>query len=342
MKNFDKSTVSAHNLGQIGAKRDRATEACSLHTARSDGEAEPHGVARKATSDDCPDGQCRSRMRRQDGLKCGHLPFLLFCGPCVLESGDLAQEVAGFLKEALGPLSPRVQLTFKGSFDKANRSSLDSFRGPGLERGLAILEEVKGQTGLPVLTDFHLPEQAEAVAAVCDVLQVPAFLCRQTDLVVAGAKACQRYGRTLKIKKGQFMAPEEMGNVVAKVSPFLPAEQLLLTERGSCFGYNNLVVDMASFQIMQSFGVRAIHDATHCVQRPGGLGKTTGGKRQQIATLARAAVAAGADGVFMEAHPNPPQAKSDASTCLKLEGVRPLVEELLRIFEVVSGEGGSV
>ena len=308
----NRGTGTAHTSGQIGGKQAGTTEACSLYVARSDSEADP-----------------------QDGLKCEQFrPLLIFCGPCVLEGREFALEVAGFLKEALAPLGERVSLTFKGSFDKANRSSLDSFRGPGMEQGLAILEEVRAHTGLPVLTDFHLPHQAGEVAAVCDVLQVPAFLCRQTDLVVAGAKACREHGRILKIKKGQFLAPEDMGNVVDKVAPFLPKEQLLLTERGSCFGYNNLVVDMASFQIMQSLGVRAIHDATHCVQRPGGLGKTTGGKREFIPTLARAAVAAGADGVFMEAHPDPSKAKSDASTCLPLDQVRPLAEELLRIFEV--------
>ena len=186
-----------------------------------------------------------------------------------------------------------------------------------------------------MLTDFHLPQQAEEVASVCDVLQVPAFLCRQTDLLVAGAKACKKYGRILKIKKGQFLSPQETQNIVEKVSSFLDHKQILLTERGSSFGYHNLVVDMASFQVMQSFGVRAVHDATHCVQKPGGLGTSTGGKREQILVLAKAAVAAGADGVFMETHPTPAQAKSDASTCLELAKVKGVVESLLKIYEVV-------
>ncbi len=262
-------------------------------------------------------------------------PLMVFSGPCVLESEDLAIQVAETLKAELKSFEGRLQLTFKGSFDKANRSSLDSYRGPGLEKGLKILEAVKLKTGLAVMTDFHLPSQADEVASVCDVIQVPAFLCRQTDFVVSGAEACEKYGRILKVKKGQFLSPEETKNIVDKVSHLLSKDRILLTERGSSFGYQNLVVDMASFQIMKSFGVRAIHDATHCVQRPGGLGKTTGGKREQILVLAKAAVAAGADGVFMEAHPCPPEAKSDASTSLELEKVKGIVESLLKVYEAV-------
>lgn len=260
--------------------------------------------------------------------------MMLFSGPCVLESEELALEIAGFLKENLAPFSDRLDLTFKGSFDKANRTSVDSFRGPGMEKGLQILETVKKETSLPLITDFHLPDQAEAVASVVDTLQIPAFLCRQTDLVVAGAKACAKYKRQLKIKKGQFLSPEETQNIVKKANTFLPLEQIILTERGSSFGYNNLVVDMASFMIMKSFGVRTVHDATHCVQRPGGLGNKTGGKREQIAVLAQAAIAAGADGLFMECHPNPDQALSDASTSLDMKVVPKLVEKLLKYYEV--------
>lgn len=263
------------------------------------------------------------------------MSFMIFSGPCVLESEELALEIAQSLQEQLKPFGDRVQLTFKGSFDKANRTSINSYRGPGIEKGLKIMEAVKAKTGLPVITDFHLPSQAEEVASVCNVLQVPAFLCRQTDMIIAGAEACKKYGSTLKVKKGQFLSPEETKNIVDKAENFIPKEQILLTERGSSFGYNNLVVDMASFSIMKSFGVKTIHDATHCVQRPGGLGNATGGKREQILVLARAAVAAGADGVFMECHPNPEKALSDAATSLELSKVGGIIESLLKIHEVL-------
>jgi 2-dehydro-3-deoxyphosphooctonate aldolase (KDO 8-P synthase) len=254
-----------------------------------------------------------------------------FIGPCVLESEGLALEMADFLSRELKEFSDYINLSFKGSFDKANRTSINSYRGPGIEKGLAILEKVKKTYNLPVITDFHLPEQANEVASVVDTLQIPAFLCRQTDMIVAGAMACQKYQRQLKIKKGQFLSPEETENIVQKAANFIPKEKILLTERGSSFGYNNLVVDMASFQIMKSFGVRAIHDATHCVQRPGGLGTSTGGKRDQIFVLAKAAVAAGADGIFMEAHPDPSKALSDSATCLPLDSVKTVVSSLLKV-----------
>lgn len=260
----------------------------------------------------------------------------LFMGPCVLESLDLALEVAQSLQENLKDVSSEIKLTFKGSFDKANRSSIDSYRGPGLEKGLAILEEVKKRTGLPVITDYHIPEQAMEVASVVDTLQVPAFLCRQTDMIIAGAKASKKYGRDLKIKKGQFLSPEETQNIVDKASQLMPLGNILLTERGSSFGYNNLIVDMASFQIMKSFGVRAIHDATHCVQRPGGLGKSTGGKREQIVVLARAAIAAGADGIFMETHPKPDESLSDPTTSMDLKKAPDVIKNLLKIYRVVN------
>ncbi len=263
-------------------------------------------------------------------------PLELFVGSCVIESEQFVLDLAGTLKEELSVFGDKIHLTFKASFDKANRSSFTSFRGPGLEKGIEILGKVKKETGLPVLTDYHLPDQAEAVASVVDVLQVPAFLCRQTDMIHAGALACHKYGRILKVKKGQFLSPEETGNIVDKAGQVLAREQIYLTERGSSFGYNNLVVDMSSFQIMKSFGVKAIHDATHCVQRPGGLGTSTGGKREQIAVLAQAAIAAGADGVFMECHPNPDKALSDPTTSLEITKVKPLVERLLRIYEAIS------
>lgn len=254
-----------------------------------------------------------------------------FIGTCVIEEESLTLQVAATLQQELAAFEDRIQLTYKGSFDKANRTSGDSFRGLGLEEGLRILEKVKTTLGLPVITDFHEPGQAERVAAVVDTLQIPAFLCRQTDMIVAAARACAQYGRRLNIKKGQFLAPWDVQNILDKAEHLLAKQDILLTERGTCFGYNNLVVDMASFQIMQGFGVKAIHDCTHCVQRPGGAGKTSGGKREQITVLAKAAAAAGADGFFMECHPNPSVAKSDGATSLPLEQVRPLVETLLAI-----------
>lgn len=258
-----------------------------------------------------------------------------YIGPCVIENEALARQIAETLLKDLEPFKNEINLHFKGSYDKANRSSFTSYRGPGIDEGLRILELINKEYGLPTLTDFHTPDQAEPVAKSVSVLQVPAFLCRQTDMIFAGAEACKKYSRELKVKKGQFLSPEETKNIVDKASHFLPKEKIILTERGSSFGYNNLVVDMASFQIMKSFGVRTVHDATHCVQRPGGLGTATGGKREQILVLARAAVAAGADGVFMECHPNPDKALSDSATALPLANVKNIVEQLLRIRKAV-------
>ncbi|MCY4643024.1 MAG: 3-deoxy-8-phosphooctulonate synthase [Bacteriovoracales bacterium] len=257
-----------------------------------------------------------------------------FIGTCVIEGESETLEVARFLKKELAFLEERIRLTYKGSFDKANRTSLDSFRGPGLGEGLRILEKIKGETGLSVITDFHDPSQAESVARVVDTLQIPAFLCRQTDMIASGAKACARYKRRLNIKKGQFLAPWDVEHIANKAKAFLPMENILITERGTSFGYNNLVVDMSSFETMKSMGLQTVHDCTHCVQRPGGLGKTSGGKRESIVTLAKAAAAAGADGFFMECHPDPPKALSDAATSLPLDRVRPLVETLLEIRDV--------
>ncbi|MCO4793304.1 MAG: 3-deoxy-8-phosphooctulonate synthase [Bacteriovoracaceae bacterium] len=259
-----------------------------------------------------------------------------YIGPCVLESEDLALGIATKVKADLEEFGSDISLTFKGSFDKANRTSINSYRGPGIEEGLRILEKVRSVTGLPVLTDFHTPDQADTVASVVDVLQIPAFLCRQTDMIVAGAEAAKKHGRILKIKKGQFLAPWDAGNIVEKASSILPKDQILLTERGTSFGYNNMVVDMASFKIMKEFGVKTVHDATHCVQKPGGLGSATGGKRDQILVLARAAVAAGADGVFIEAHPDPEKALSDATTCLDVLKVKEIVGSLLKIKKAIN------
>lgn len=257
----------------------------------------------------------------------------LFVGPCVLESPALVDEIAGFITSELKQFEADIDITFKGSFDKANRTSINSYRGPGIEQGLKMLEDVHTKYGLTTVTDFHLPSQAQEVASAVHYLQVPAFLCRQTDMIVAGAEACLKYDRTLKVKKGQFLSPEEAENIVTKASSILPKAKILLTERGTSFGYQNLVVDMASFQIMKSFGVKTIHDATHCVQKPGGQGTSTGGKREQILVLAKAALAAGADGLFMEVHPNPAQAKSDSTTSLEMKQLPSYLESLLRIYK---------
>lgn len=259
--------------------------------------------------------------------------FELFSGPCVLESPGLVREIAGTLKNYFKD-EKDIKLVFKGSFDKANRTSVNSFRGPGLDEGLKLLEEVKKEFELPVITDVHLPEQAMAVASVCDYLQIPAFLCRQTDMIIACAQAAKKYNRHLKIKKGQFISPEQTKNIIDKAATILPLKQILLTERGTCFGYNNLIVDMASFQIMKSFGVRTIYDATHSVQRPGGLGDKTGGKREQIIVLAKAAMAAGADGVFMETHPRPDEAKSDAATSLPLSEIKKIITSVYAHYQL--------
>lgn len=258
----------------------------------------------------------------------------VFLGPCVLESEDFAMKIAEFLKKTLLPFESQIDWYFKGSFDKANRTSIDSYRGPGLDKGLKIFEKIKKEFGLKTITDFHLPDQAMAVAEVVDVLQVPAFLCRQTDMIAAGAEAAKKYNRILKMKKGQFLSPAETKNMVDKAAHFLPLNQILLTERGSSFGYQNLIVDMTCFQYMKENGVKVIFDATHSTQRPGALGKATGGQRAMIPYLARAAFAAGADGLFMECHPDPANARSDAATQVPLESVKSILSELIQLKEL--------
>lgn len=268
--------------------------------------------------------------------------MVLISGPCVIEDEGLVLEVAQELKRQLQGLP--VELYFKSSFDKANRTSIESNRGPGLKEGLRILSKVKSQTGLPLLTDFHHPDQAEPVAEIVDFLQIPAFLCRQTDMIVAGAEAALKYKRKLNVKKGQFLAPWDAKNIVEKIRSVEKksggsgnGEWFYLTERGVCMGYNALVVDMIGFQCMQAFGVPVIYDATHSIQVPGAApgGKSTGGKREYLETLARAAMAAGADGVFMECHPRPHEAKSDGPNAFYLEHVGKFVEQLLQIRELV-------
>ncbi len=259
--------------------------------------------------------------------------FQFFIGPCVIESRELCFQVAEYLVNNVK--SDEYDLTFKASYDKANRSSIKSFRGLGAEKGLQVLADVKEKYGLPVLTDFHSPDQADEVASVVDVLQIPAFLCRQTDMILAASKALAKHGGSLKVKKGQFLSPHETKNIVEKASEHLPKDRIMLTERGTSFGYNRLIVDMSSFNIMKSFGVKTVHDATHCVQRPGAMGTFTGGDRDSIVPLARAAIAAGADGVFMETHPNPPEALSDKTTALELEKVPKIVKDLFAIHKLV-------
>jgi 2-dehydro-3-deoxyphosphooctonate aldolase (KDO 8-P synthase) len=259
----------------------------------------------------------------------------VFLGPCVLESEEFAMRIVEFLKKNLEPFEGNIDWHFKGSFDKANRTSIDSYRGPGLEAGLKIFEKIKKQFQVKTITDYHLPAQAESVASVVDVLQVPAFLCRQTDMIAAGAEAAKKYHRILKMKKGQFLSPFETKNMVEKAAHFLPLDQILLTERGNSFGYQNLVVDMTGFHYMKDFGVKVIFDATHSAQKPGALGNATGGQRRMIPHLARAAFAAGADGLFMECHPNPSQAKSDAATQVPLESVTTIIKELIQLKNLV-------
>ena len=251
-------------------------------------------------------------------------PLTLIAGPCVIENRDLVFEVAEAVNAVCKKLG--VQYIFKASFDKANRTSASTFRGPGVTAGLAVLQEVKDKLGLPVLTDIHESSHVEQVAEVVDVLQIPAFLCRQTDLLMAAAAT----GKAINVKKGQFLSPQEMSQVAQKLRT-AGVENLLLTERGNSFGYNTLVVDFRSLPQLQSFGCPVIFDATHSVQQPGGQGGTSGGQREYVAPLARAAVAVGVDGLFMEIHPNPDKALSDGPNMLPLHRLEPLLKQLLAI-----------
>ncbi|OAG27107.1 3-deoxy-8-phosphooctulonate synthase [Thermodesulfatator autotrophicus] len=253
---------------------------------------------------------------------------LLIAGPCVLEEIDIALKCARFMKEVAREAG--FNYVFKASFDKANRTSLSSYRGPGIEKGLAMLEQVKKEMNVPVISDIHEPWQAEPAAEVLDIIQIPAFLCRQTDLIVAAA----RTGRPVNIKKGQFVSPWDMYYAVEKARG-AGAQGILLTERGYTFGYRNLVVDMRTFPIMRSFGVPVIFDATHSVQLPGGAGGASGGEREFVGPLARAAIATGVDGIFMEVHPEPEKALCDGPNSLPLEEARKLLLVLKEIYEVI-------
>ncbi|MFN6105093.1 MAG: 3-deoxy-8-phosphooctulonate synthase [Planctomycetaceae bacterium] len=258
-------------------------------------------------------------------------PLLLFAGPCVIESEDLVLQVAERLKQIGEEL--RIPIVFKASYDKANRTSVKSFRGPGLQAGLKILEKARAATGLPLLTDVHEPGQAGSVAEVCQVLQVPAFLARQTDLVEAIATATARTGGAINVKKPQFTAPEDMIHVVRKCEQF-GNPRVLLTERGACFGYHRLVNDFRSIPVMQTMGVPVVFDATHSVQLPGG--ETTGGQREMVPFLARAAVACGCDALFFETHPDPDRAKSDGPNMIPLAELPRILKQLLRIRRALS------
>ncbi len=255
-------------------------------------------------------------------------PLLVIAGPCVIESEPLTLQIAARLKEIAAELP--INLVFKASFDKANRTSVESYRGPGLAEGLRILQRVRQTTGLPVTTDIHEPSQATAAGGVCELLQIPAFLARQTDLLVAAAAT----GRAVHVKKGQFMAPWDMRHVVGKLEA-AGCRHVLLAERGSFFGYGRLVNDMRSIPMMQSLGVPVVFDATHSVQEPGGLGSATGGNRAMVEPLARAATAIGADGLFFETHPDPDTALSDGPNMIPLSEMGRLLERLVTIRQTV-------
>ena len=262
-----------------------------------------------------------------------HRPLFLIAGPCVVESERLQVDVAGKLKETCVALD--IPFVFKSSYDKANRSSGQSFRGLGIEEGLRILGEVKRQVGVPVLTDVHAEDEVAAVAAVVDVLQTPAFLCRQTDFIRAVASA----GKPVNIKKGQFLAPEDMLNVVAKAREASGRDNILVCERGASFGYHNLVSDMRSLAIMRATGCPVVFDATHSVQLPGGQGSASGGQREFVPVLARAAVATGVAGIFMETHPDPDKAPSDGPNAWPLARMRELLETLITLDAAVKRAG---
>ena len=256
------------------------------------------------------------------------LPLMLIAGPCAIESTDHALDMAGALQEITSALG--IGFVYKSSFDKANRTSLSSFRGPGLDAGLKVLEAVKSGLKVPVLTDVHLPEQCADAASVVDVLQIPAFLCRQTDLLVAAAKT----DAVVNVKKAQFLAPWDMQHVVQKVVS-AGSDRIMLTERGTSFGYNTLVSDMRSLPQLAASGYPVIYDATHSVQQPGGLGGTSGGQREFVPVLARAAVAVGVAGLFVETHQDPERAPSDGPNMVRLDQMRGMLEQMIALDSVI-------
>ena len=258
----------------------------------------------------------------------GNNGFTLIAGPCVLEDETAAVEIALYLKELTKKM--QIPFVFKASYDKANRTSIESYRGPGLAGGLKMLEKVKNEAGVPVISDVHRFEEIDEAAAVLDIMQVPAFLCRQTDFVVEVAKKA----KIINVKKGQFLAPWDVVNIIEKIKS-AGMEHILITERGASFGYNNLVFDVRALPIMRQMGYPVIFDATHSVQLPGGAGTASGGQREMVPYLARAAVAAGVDGIFMEVHPDPPQALCDGANSVYLSSLEKLLTELKKIDEIV-------
>ena len=261
----------------------------------------------------------------------GQNPLVLIAGPCVIESEKIAMEIAEKLKRISGEL--HVPFIFKASYDKANRTSIKSFRGPGLSDGLKILQKIKTELDLPILSDVHKEEEIDPAAEVLDILQIPAFLCRQTDLLVKAAKT----GKPINVKKGQFLAPWDMKNIVVKLEES-GNSNILLTERGTTFGYNNLVVDMRSLVLMRKYGCPVIFDATHSLQQPGGQGTTSGGQSEMVPDLARGAVAVGCDALFMEIHTDPSKALSDGPNMLQIDMLPELLEQLVTLDQIVKGK----
>ena len=260
-------------------------------------------------------------------------PLFFIAGPCVIEDNVMALEVASELLSISRDYN--IFIIFKASYDKANRTSVNSYRGPGIKRGIEVLARIKAETGLPVLSDIHTPEEVNKVKEVLDVLQIPAFLCRQTDLLLSAAMS----QKAVNIKKGQFLSPWDMKNAVEKIK-HAGNNNIMVTERGTMLGYNNLVVDMRSIPVMKSFGYPVVFDATHSVQLPGGTGTASGGQREYIRTLSMAAVAAGCDGVFMEVHPDPGKALSDGATQVPLKEVRSIIKDLSRLGDFVRNKKG--
>jgi 2-dehydro-3-deoxyphosphooctonate aldolase (KDO 8-P synthase) len=256
-------------------------------------------------------------------------PLTIICGPCIIESEEFALKTAEQLKQIFEKYP--FNFIFKSSYDKANRSSINSFRGPGIDKGLKILEKIKKEFNLPLITDIHEIKDAKMAAEVCDILQIPAFLCRQTDLILAAAQT----KAAINVKKGQFLAPWDMGNIVEKILS-CNNKQIILTDRGTCFGYNNLVSDMRSIPIMKKFGFPVCFDATHSAQLPGGLGTSSGGQREFIPILAKSAIAAGCNALFMEVHPNPAKAKSDSSTSLSFEDLKTLLNSIEKLYKALN------
>ena len=254
--------------------------------------------------------------------------FTLIAGPCVIETEENVMLVADFVRKMAERLG--LEYYFKASFDKANRTSIESYRGPGIEEGLKILQKVKEKYNLKIATDIHEPWQAERAAKVCDMIQIPAFLCRQTDLLVAAA----RTGKLINVKKAQFLAPWDMKNVIKKLEES-GNDNIMLCERGTTFGYNTLVVDMTSIVEMKKFGYPVVFDATHSVQKPGGKGNSTGGNREYVEYLAKAAISCGADALFMEVHPEPDQALSDGANMVRLDELEEMLIRIIRVYEAV-------